>query len=107
MISETVLDKLEYRKVLSFISGYTSTELGKSELLNQKPFIKKAIAEERGNLVTEAKEILINFEYPPFGYLPNLQSALIQSKIQGTILKKNEIRQTLELAEISRKLFTF
>ncbi len=107
MISEIVLEKLEYKKVLNLISNYAITDLGKELILNQKPFDNKISAEERGELVSEAKNILIDFEFLPINYLPNLQNILLQSKVLGTILKKEEIQSILKLAQISRRLYSF
>ncbi len=107
MISEIVLEKLEYQKVLNHIASYCTTELGTSSLQNLKPFANQEMAELRGNYACEAKDILINFDYPPLSYLPDLQRVLTQSRIQGTILKKDEIRKTLELAQSSRKVYSF
>jgi len=107
MISNITLDKLEYAKVLSYIANYSSTQLGKESILSLHPFESPVKAEQEGNFVTEAKEILIDYEYPPLIYLPNLQQELSQSSIEGTVLKKESIKKILELAEISRKLYSF
>lgn len=107
MTSEIVFEKLEYKKVLNLISNYAITDLGKNQILNQKPFDNKISAEERGKLVAEAKDILINFEFPPINYLPDLQNVLLQSKVQGAVLKKERIQKVLVLAEVSRRLYSF
>lgn len=107
MINETTLEKLEYKKVLSYIANYSSTENGKKLILDLIPFEEINRVEIEGNYVTEAKEILIISEYPPINYLPDLKIDLSQSKIKGTILQKNTIQKILELAQVSRKLFNF
>ncbi|MBK7106714.1 MAG: endonuclease MutS2 [Ignavibacteriae bacterium] len=107
MISNSVLEKIEYGKVLNYISNYASTESGKSQILLQKPFLEKEQAIQKGKLISEAKEILINYEYPPINYLPNLQKVLVQSTILGTILKKEEILKVFELSQISRRIFSY
>ena len=107
MINNSTLQKLEYEKVITYISNYTSTQKAKEELLEAKPFqiVKDAVNE--GQYVSEAKNILIDNEYPPLNYLPNLASDLIKSTIEGTILRKESIQKILELAQISRKLYSF
>ena len=107
MIIEPSIEKLEYRKVLNFISNYSVTDLGKESILNLTPYGNKSSAVEEGNFVTEAKEILINSEYPPINYLPDLGEDLSRSRIEGTILRKDSIMKILELAMISRKLYSF
>jgi DNA mismatch repair protein MutS2 len=107
MINNNTFHKLEYEKVLTYISNYTSTQKAKEELLETKPFKIVEEAEIEGNYVNEAKNILINNEYPPFNYLPNLRDDLVKSNIEGIILRKESIQKILELAEISRKLYTF
>ena len=107
MISENTLKKLEYGKVLSYITNYTSTEKAKENLLGSKPFIKINEAILEGEYVTEAKNILIDYEYPPLNYLPILSNDLSLSSIEGSILRQDKIQKILELAEISRKLYVF
>lgn len=107
MISQTTLDKLEYEKVLTYIANYSSTQQGKEKLLSLKPFNNVKSAELEGLYVTEAKEILIEYDYPPLNYLPNLDEALSQSKIHGTILRQDSIKKILDLSEMSRKVFSF
>lgn len=107
MISNSTLEKLEYSKVLSYISNYSSTEKGKEQILNSHPFETYNEALTEGNYVSEAKNILINNEYPPFNYIPDLYEDLSKSTIPGTILSKESIKKILELAEVSRKLYTF
>ena len=98
MISKSTLEKLEYKKVLNFISNYTSTENAKETILEFTPFQNKEIAEKEGLYVSEAKLLLINFDYPPINYLPNLSLFLSQSSIEGTILNKEVIRIILDLS---------
>lgn len=107
MINSTTLDKLEYHFVLEMISNYSTTQSAKNTILNLKPFLNVNDAITEGKFVTEAKEILIYYDYPPLNYLPDLSNDLAQSRINGTILRIESIRKILELAEISRKLFTF
>lgn len=107
MINEVTYEKLEYNKVLSYIANYASTEQGKQLIYELKPLQIQSDAEMEGAFVSEAKDILINFEYPPINYIPNLQSDLSRSKIEGTTLRIDSIKRILELAEISRKLFLF
>ncbi|MCB0730711.1 MAG: endonuclease MutS2, partial [Ignavibacteriae bacterium] len=107
MINKTTLEKLEYKKVLNFISNYTSTENAKEQILEYLPFENSNTAQTEGLYVSEAKNILINFEYPPLNYLPNLKMHLAQSAIEGTILNKDIIKKILELSEISRRLYSY
>jgi DNA mismatch repair protein MutS2 len=107
MIIKTTFEKLEYYKVLKYISNYTSTEQGKEKVLNILPFSNVNEAEIEGVFVTEARDILINYEYPPINYLPNLLTDLSRSKIDGTILSQDSIKNILDLAIISRRSFSY
>jgi DNA mismatch repair protein MutS2 len=107
MISKTTFEKLEYQKVLNYISNYTSTDQGKEKILTTLPFTNLIGAETEGCFVTEAKNILINSEYPPINYLPNLQNDLSRSMIEGTVLSQDSIKRILDLAIISRRLFSY
>ncbi len=107
MISKITFEKLEYQKVLNYISNYTSTDQGKEKILTTLPFTNLIGAESEGCFVTEAKNILINYEYPPISYLPNLQNDLSRSTIEGTVLGQDSIKRILDLAVISRRLFSY
>jgi len=107
MISVSVLNKLEYQKVLSSISNYTSTENGKKIILSLSPStnLKHIILEL--NSVSEAKEILIRNTAPQIDYIPDLFETISQSKIEGVVLPSKKIVDILKLARTSRSLALF
>jgi DNA mismatch repair protein MutS2 len=104
MIDSTVIDKLEFVKVLQSISNYVSTENGKKYILDLKPSYDydKIIIE--GKSVSEAKEILIRNVPPQIEFIPDLFDTIIQSKIEGAVLSSKKILEILKLAKISRTL---
>ncbi|MFO7447441.1 MAG: endonuclease MutS2 [Ignavibacteriaceae bacterium] len=107
MISNSVIEKLEYQKVLQYISKYCQTEKGKDEILSTVPSDNLAFVKNEGELVTQAKEILIKNVYPPLEYLPDLNNALSSSLIEGSVLESKKILDILRLAVISRNLFSY
>jgi DNA mismatch repair protein MutS2 len=107
MIDNSTLDKLEYPKILTYISHYAITEPGKSKILSLQPSSDIKSVLQHGNLVNEAKNILIENSAPPFEYISNLSEELAKSKIEGTVLRSNKILDILKLAAISRFLFNF
>jgi DNA mismatch repair protein MutS2 len=107
MIEFSVLEKLEYRKILGYISKYCLTEIGKGNVLATVPFNDVKTAEYQGNLVTEAKDILIRQVPPPIDYLPDLREVLAQSTIENSVLDSKKIIEVLRLAVISRNLANF
>lgn len=107
MVTLETLEKLEYNKVLSYITRYCTTEKGKEKLLNLFPFKRVDDAVKEGNRVSEAKEILIKNDQPPFEYITDLSETLSRSKIDGTVLTSKQILEVLKLAEISRKISQF
>src|SRR5664280_1730158 len=107
MIEVSVLEKLEYRKILGYVAKYCLTEIGKGSVLATVPFNDVKTAEYEGNLVTEAKEILISQVPPPLDYLPDLREVLAQSTIENSVLDSKKILEVLQLAVISRNLANF
>lgn len=107
MIPNTVLDALEFRKVLNYISKYTVTEPGKSILLSTQPFEDASSAKENGEIVTQAKEVLIRGGIPPFEFIPDLREPLAISRVEGALLESKKILQILHLSRISRYLYSF
>ena len=107
MISKKSIEKLEYAKVLEHIAFYTFTELGKLAVLEITPFNTRNEALNRGDLITEAKDVLIRNDIPPFDYIPDITEALKKTKVAGVFLQTKEILEILKLAKLSRSLFTF
>ncbi len=107
MMKQSVFDLLEFPKVLEFVANYTATAPGKERVLNLKPSDNLKAIVSNSKYVKEAGEILIERDYPPIDYLPNLKDTLFKSRIENSILRTEEIRNVLKLAEVSRKLFYF
>lgn len=99
--------KLEFDKIVEKIAGLAYTDTGRNEVSNLHPIDKLEDIIAEGKYVSEAKEILINHDYPPIDYLPDLSEALFRSKIKGNVLDIREIHYILKLAQTSRKLFQF
>ncbi len=107
MIPKSVLDKLEFAKVLSYIANYCVTDKGKIKIAATQPFDNLKDAYRRGQLVNEAKNILIKLMSPPFEYLPDLENTLYQSSIEGALLESKKILEVLKLASTSRNIYQF
>ena len=107
MISLYTLEKLEFSKILSHISKYCVTEKGKSKILSLKPLDSLQDVISEGKKVNQAKEILIQNDFPPIDYLPDLTETLYRSRIEGVILGSKQILDVLKLSEVSRKLYQF
>ena len=107
MMNERTLEKLEYQKVLTYISKYCATESGKDLVSGLKPFNSLEAVTEAGKFVDEAKDILIHNDFPPLGYIPNLYEIIAKSRIPGSILSQKNILDILNSAETSRKLKGF
>jgi DNA mismatch repair protein MutS2 len=104
MISGQVLEKLEYHKILQYVSKYSITEKGKGYVLSLFPLNSLAQVRNEGDIVTEAKEILIKNTFPPLEYIPDLNEAISTSAIDGAILDGKKVLDILKLAVISRHL---
>ncbi len=107
MIDHQVSDKLEFQKILQFVAKYSVTEKGKLKVSELGPLANINLIKIEGYYVNEAKEILISRNAPPFEYIPDLDTALSQSRIEGSMLDSKKILEILRLAEISRSLFQF
>jgi DNA mismatch repair protein MutS2 len=104
MISDSVLEKLEFGKILNYISKYSLTEKGKSLIFSLKPFTSLAGSKNEGDLVTEAKEILIKNNFLPLEFIPDLEITLSTSAIEGAVIDSKKILEILKLVVISRNL---
>ncbi len=107
MISKTVLNKLEYSKILQYISKYCVTEKGKEKITALKPFSDEINVKDEGELVSQAKSILIEINAPPLEYIPDLVEPLATCRIEGARLESKKILEIKRLAVISRNIFQF
>lgn len=107
MISESILEKLEFAKVKQFIAKYAYTESGKEKILSLYPLTYVDKIKSEGELVSAAKDILINNDIPPISYLPDITDELYRSGIEGTALEPKTMLSILNLAETSRKTYSF
>ena len=107
MIDEIVLEKLEFEKILSQVSKYSSTESGKNLILNLYPSSDISFITTEGILIEEAKEILNKAGHPPIDFLSDLKNSLSESRIEGSILSSNKVLEILKLAKTSRLLIQF
>lgn len=107
MITQEILEKLEYPKVITHITKYCSTENGKQLVTSLLPKYNYDEISKTNLQVHHAKEIIIRNDEPPFEFLPDLFESLSKSKIEGVILSKKEILDIIKLAQQSRKLFQF
>ena len=107
MIEPTILEKLEFNKVLNQIANYSTTERGKNYIHSLLPSSDFDFINREGNLVSEAKEIINRSGYPPIDYLSDLEQYLSESKIEGAILSSARIVEILKLSKISRLLYLF
>jgi len=107
MIDTYILEKLEFPKILQYISKYCITENGKTKTLGIAPFEKIKDAINEGDLVTEAKNILIHNNVPPLNYISNITEVISQSRIDGVILESRKILEILHLLVTSRSIISF
>ena len=107
MISPSVLEKLEYNKVLNNIINYAITENGKKQILELHPSTDPKKIFEECEAVSQAKEILIRNDQPQIEYIPDLYETIAQSKIEGAVLSSKNILEILKLAKTSRSIFQF
>ena len=107
MAMSNVFEKLEYYKVLNYISKYCTTQLGKDNILSRLPMSDLISIKKEGAAISQAKDSLINNNLPPLEYLPDLNEALSQSNIEGSVLNSKKILEILKLAVISRNLFQY
>jgi DNA mismatch repair protein MutS2 len=104
MISPSILEKLEFHKVLNNIINYAVTETGRTYILNLRPLFDPQKISDECKAVNEAKEILIRNVPPQIDFIPDLNEALTQSRIEGVVLSSKKILEILKLAKSSRLL---
>lgn len=107
MLTRSVCDSLEYSKVLPLAAKYCITESGKTSVINSKPFIELDKVVREGQIVSEAKEVIIKSNLPPIEYIPDMSEDLALSRIEGALLSEKKILNIFQLLVISRNVYSF
>lgn len=107
MIDQSVIDKLEFPKVLDLISRYAITESGRNKVLNLLPVNNPDYIKNEGKLVNEAKELLNTVGYPPIEYLSEIFTVISETRIDGAVISGIKLLEILKLAKTSRLLRQF
>ncbi|MDY0083070.1 MAG: endonuclease MutS2, partial [Ignavibacteriaceae bacterium] len=107
MIDQSVIDKLEFPKVLDYISKYAITESGRKKVLNLFPVNDLVFIKTEGEAVNEAKELINKVGYPPIEYLSEIFTVLSETKIEGAVISGLKLLEILRLAKTSRLLRHF
>ncbi len=107
IVKKDVFEKLEYQKVLQYISKYCSTEKGREELLNQLPYDDPEKIKKEGSFLEDARNLLIQNRPPQLGAISDISSDLYKCKIEGTVLNRDRILQIMQLSVESRNFFNY
>lgn len=109
MIDKSVIEKLEFDKLLKHISGYCITDKGKVSVLSLSSNNSLEEIIFQGNIVEEAKNYLIKLGNIQIDFSTDLSESLFQSRIEGAVLSTKKILEIRNLARSSRlikNLFT-
>lgn len=104
MIDKSVIEKLEFDKILKHISGYCITDKGKSTILSLTPLDSFDEIIFQGSIVEEAKNFLIKHGNIQIDFSTDLSESLFQSRIEGAVLSTKKILEIRNLARSSRLL---
>jgi len=107
MFTNSTLEKLEYFKVLEQITRFAHSELAKEKILSIRPLQEIENIQKSGNLINEAKSLLIINIYPPEEFEVNLLESLAHSRISGNILSVRRIREIGNLLITSRRYLNY
>jgi DNA mismatch repair protein MutS2 len=105
--SKDALEKLEYKKILQFISKYCLTEKGKEQVLESIPFDKLEKIITEGAFAEEAKNLLIRQSIPPIEPVTNLTEEIRKTRIENSVLDRKKILEILRLSVMSRNLSNY
>ncbi|MDT3696930.1 MAG: endonuclease MutS2 [Ignavibacterium sp.] len=104
MINKSVIEKLEFPKVLDFISRYAITESGRKKVLSLLPVSNLSFIKNEGDVINEAKELINKVGYPPIEYLSEIFAVLSETRIDGAVITGIKLLEILKLAKTSRLL---
>lgn len=104
MINSDLIEKLEFNKVIKFISSYALTESGKSETESLLPSNDLEKIKLDCKRIDEAKDYIIKNGHTPLEFIPDIKDDLFKSRIEGSILNTKKILEIKKLASLSRNV---
>lgn len=102
-VNDKALHTLEYDKIISRLTGLTSTSLGREEAEKLFPSRELPIVTRRLATTDEAVRAVMLKGTPPFGGITDIRASLHRAKLQG-ILQPPELMEVAQFIMGSRRL---
>lgn len=106
IISNRILDKLEWPVLLNILADYSQTEEGRTLCTSLSPTLAREEIEERWKIVEPLKLIAQQNYRPPVGYLP-VMGAVFRAAGLGQMLDGPTLRVVADLLESTKKVHQF
>jgi DNA mismatch repair protein MutS2 len=101
------IEKLEFEQITHFISGLTSSSLGKENILELYPSTIPAEIRDELNRVKEMQGLLEAEDSPPIDMIEDCRAAIHRSAIEGSLIASEDFRKIHFVLSTLRKLRTF
>lgn len=107
MIDKHTLDILEYPKIIARIRDHCLTPYGAEEVERFAPLFDRELIERRLNEVEQLRDIFRFGQAFPLYNMEDSRDILHRSTVGGSFLEPLEIREILELVEVSISLYDY
>lgn len=104
---DTVAEKLEFTKILNYVTRYSVSESGKQRILRSKPHHSISEIQTELRKVTEAKNLLVAEPSIPFEQFKDITLSLRKSDVENQALTPLELIDIATVLRISRDLRGF
>ena len=101
------LDVLEYRKVLSLVDRYVTTEVGRKRLEALAPSDDFELVTQRHRMISEIRSLISWGHSIPLYPIKDLERPISRAAVEGTILDASMLLEIGRLARLSRLVKSF
>ncbi len=106
-MDEHTLKVLEFDKIRTLLSGYCLCSLGKELCQNLLPLTDEETIQEKQEVTTQLKEVLLFEERFPLSAVKDVRPSLERLKFEGASLEPKELLDLREVLSVSKSILIF
>jgi len=107
MLPDKVRTLLEFDKVLSHLSAFTTCELGRERIQAARPFLHLEQAQRALSLVSEVRALIETDTGVPLAGLQDIRAQVRKAAVAGSVLSVEECVRVVRTLEVIRRLRDF
>ena len=102
-MDERTLRVLEYEKIIRQLASHAQSELGKSLIMELKPFTEQSTVEKKLDETDQAETLIAHIGSSPMDSFPDITTALKKAAV-GSVLSPGELLQIAHVLKVALKV---